>query len=307
MSKFNNVWVITDKTSSYAELCAGARGLGKSVTLIYAGDKTKAVGADKAYYLGAIDQEHRWNGYIPTIVSLVKENAPEVVVLGITKNCRLTAGTIAATLGTGVITDASAISIENDISAERMVYGGAAIRREKSIGATAVICVANGIFEAAESTPVAEIIELPVAASPVGIKCTAVKSVETSNINLAAAKRIVGVGRGLSDQNSLVTVSKLASVLGAEIGCTRPIVEELKWLPRETYIGVSGVIAKPDLYLAVGISGQVQHSVGISNSNCIIAINKDESAPIFKICDYGIVGDLEKIVPTLTELVMTNK
>jgi electron transfer flavoprotein alpha subunit len=95
-------------------------------------------------------------------------------------------------------------------------------------------------------------------------------------------------------------IEELAAVMGAEVGCTRPIAEEEKWLPREVYIGVSGVILAPEVYLGIGLSGQVQHTVGINRAKLIFAINKDKNAPIFKQADYGIVADLYKIVPALT-------
>jgi electron transfer flavoprotein alpha subunit len=92
---------------------------------------------------------------------------------------------------------------------------------------------------------------------------------------------------------------ELAGLMEAEVGCSRPVAEGLNWLPLERYVGISGAIVKPELYLAVGISGQVQHMVGINQSRVIVAINKDKQAPMFKQADYGIVGDLNKVLPLL--------
>lgn len=299
-----NVWVITDSAASYAELCSGAKTLGESVTLVYAGDKSAAVGADKAIYLGEISDTVRFTSYMRTIVSLVKEAAPELVMLGVTKNCRLAAGKLAAALGTSVISDASNLKASEDgVSAERMVYGGAAISRVRALGATAVVCVANGAYEATCTAPVADITEAEIVPACGCVKCVGVKAGEPAGVNLAAAKRIVAVGRGVADETVLESAKSLAGAMGAELGCTRPIAEEMKWLPRASYIGISGVIVKPDVYLSIGVSGQIQHTVGMSDSGVIIAINKDENAPIFKTCDYGIVGNLEKIVPALTALI----
>jgi electron transfer flavoprotein alpha subunit len=91
----------------------------------------------------------------------------------------------------------------------------------------------------------------------------------------------------------------LGAALGAELGCSRPIAETEKWMERERYIGVSGVMLKPEIYLALGISGQIQHMVGALGSQTILAVNKDKNAPIFQYVDYGIVGDLNKVVPAL--------
>lgn len=307
MSKLKNVWVITDKPSAYAELCAGARTLGESVTLCYAGERDKAAGADRAVYLGVIDSAHRWSMYVPAVAELVRAAAPELVLLGCTPNCRLTAGVLAAALGTSVLTDSSDISVENGVTGCRMVYGGAAVRTERAIGSTAVVCAANGAFSADGNAKAVDITDANAVCAAPGVRCMGVTAHESSGVNLSAAKRIVGVGRGLGEESELGSVRALAAALGAEVGCTRPIAEESRWLPRESYIGVSGVIVKPEIYVAVGLSGQVQHTVGIDRTGTIVAINKDENAPIFKVCDYGIVGDLKAIVPQLTALIEANK
>lgn len=103
-------------------------------------------------------------------------------------------------------------------------------------------------------------------------------------------------------QEDLEMVYAFAAKLGAEVGCSRPIAQGENWMAISRYIGVSGVMLKPDIYVALGISGQVQHTVGVRDAKIIIAVNKDKNAPIFKQCDYGIVGDIYKVVPALTEL-----
>lgn len=110
------------------------------------------------------------------------------------------------------------------------------------------------------------------------------------------------IGRGLAKQEDLEMVYAFAAKLGAEVGCSRPIAQGENWMAISRYIGVSGVMLKPDIYVALGISGQVQHTVGVRDAKIIIAVNKDKNAPIFKQCDYGIVGDIYKVVPALTEL-----
>ncbi|NLF34817.1 MAG: electron transfer flavoprotein subunit alpha/FixB family protein, partial [Clostridiales bacterium] len=157
-----------------------------------------------------------------------------------------------------------------------------------------------GVFEARGETPAGDMIELlAVPAAGIRFKGRTVKAVQ--RVNLAAAKKVVSVGRGLGAAEHLSCVNDFAAVIGAEIGCSRPVAEEEKWLPKERYIGISGCMVKPDLYIAAGISGQVQHMVGANQSGTIVAINKDKSAPIFKQCDYGIVGDLRTVLPALTE------
>ena len=125
-------------------------------------------------------------------------------------------------------------------------------------------------------------------------------------VDLASAQLIVAVGRGIKEADNLSIVQDLATALGAELAASRPICDS-GWLPIERQVGSSGQTVAPKLYLAVGISGAIQHLVGMKGSQCIVAINKDPEAPVFEVADYGIVGDLFEVVPALIEAVKSSR
>ena len=201
--------------------------------------------------------------------------------------------------GTSAAVDASEVWLEGDrLYAKRMVYGGEAYKTV-ALSGFAVVCPVPGLGRAGEEKPCENVVDLP-AAMPEGMEFVSSEAKKVQKVGLTSAKRVVGVGRGVKDAAGLSAVEAFAEKIGAEIGCTRPVAEEEKLLPRERYIGVSGVSVRPRLYIAAGISGQIQHMVGVSDSETIIAINKDKQAPIFKNCDFGVVGDAVEVIAALT-------
>jgi len=281
MKKLNNVWAIVDGNASAAELERLAAVLGRKATVVSA--------ANKDFFLNSI----------PAIVKAVAEAKPDAVITANTKNGRLLAGILAANLDTLVLSDLSKLSVEeNGVRAKRMVYGGAAFRTE-TVSGTAVLCLGIGLLpdEAADG----EVSQLEISEEGNGYTFIEKRSKEVKAVNLSAAKRIVSAGRGVPNEETLAVMQELATVIEAEVACTRPISEENRWMPTERYIGVSGAMVKPDIYLAVGISGQMQHTVGCNESGTIFAINKDKNAPIFKQCDYGIVADSAAVLPAILE------
>jgi electron transfer flavoprotein alpha subunit len=143
---------------------------------------------------------------------------------------------------------------------------------------------------------------------PADIRTTASEPFRASSqtVDLASAPLIVSVGRGIKDESNIPLAQALATTLGAELAASRPICDA-GWLPMERQVGSSGQTVAPKLYLAIGISGAIQHLVGIKGSQCIVAINKDPHAPILEIADYAIVGDLFEVVPALTEALRAAK
>ncbi|MFN4046557.1 MAG: electron transfer flavoprotein subunit alpha/FixB family protein, partial [Acidilobaceae archaeon] len=132
------------------------------------------------------------------------------------------------------------------------------------------------------------------------VNIVGVRAKELSGVKLEEAEVVVGVGRGFKSRDDLKLAFELAKILGAQVGGTRPIATDFKWLPEDAWIGISGKRIAPKLYIAVGVSGAPQHMSGVSSSKVIVAINKDKTAPIFKQADYGVVADLYKFLPILT-------
>lgn len=304
MEKLQYVLVVAESVSGISELTAGAASLGEKTELMYAGDRENALNAETAYYFGNTEN-NSFISFIPAIISFVKQNKPQLVLTEATKNGRLTAAVIAASMETSALTDSMEISInEGSVISKRMVYGGAAIKTEKSVAEVSVACVGGGMFEAGSPAKAGKIVDIE--GHVAGMRFVEKRTKEIKSVNIAAAKRVVGVGRGFGGEENIVLARELAQAIGAEVGCSRPVAEEEKWLPKEVYCGISGVMIKPEIYIACGISGQVQHMSGVNQSKVIVAINKDKSAPIFEKCDYGIVGDLKTILPALTKKLIKN-
>ena len=201
-----------------------------------------------------------------------------------------------------MVNDATAVSVEeNALFAEHRMYGGLAFGKEKLNSPLAIITLAPGVLEPIEADPMHDcpVVTAEWVAPRQEILCQERRAKSLSSVDLSKAKRVVGVGRGLAAQDDLNMVRELATVLGAEVGCSRPIAEGENWMERERYIGVSGVLLKSELYLTLGISGQIQHMVGGNGAKVIVAVNKDKNAPIFNYADYGLVGDIYKVVPAL--------
>lgn len=301
-----SIFVITEKIDALSELCFGAKKLCDTVTAFLFGDKalaeeSAACGANSLIYCPLGDSVPE--DYSRAIAAEIRKTENALVILSNTIRGRLLAGKIGVYLDTAVLSNVSEISSEGDkIICKRTVYGGTAQSSQEFSGTYGVITVGSGVFGDIDktfpaSTNIAEISGKPSDKIP----CIAHNKKKEGTTNLAAAKRIVDVGRGLAAEEDLSLMKKLASVLDAEVGCSRPVAENNKWMPKSCYLGVTGVQVKPDLCFSIGVSGQVQHIAGIDKSKVIIAVNKDKNAPIFKNADFGIAGDLYKVIPALIE------
>ncbi|HII82714.1 MAG TPA: electron transfer flavoprotein subunit alpha/FixB family protein [Ferroplasma sp.] len=180
---------------------------------------------------------------------------------------------------------------------KRFFHGGKTVVEEESN--LRMFTVSPGICDAEKADKKSEVRNVSLEKSI--YKIINVKSKETAGTDIRNAKVIVSIGRGLGSQENIEKVMPLVETLHAEISGSRPVCLDYKWLSEDKQVGLSGKKVRPDFYIALGISGQIQHIAGIRGSKTIIAINKDKSAPIFEECDYGIVGDLFTVVPELVE------
>jgi electron transfer flavoprotein alpha subunit len=305
MGKINNVWVFSDSADRYADLLAGARQLGEHVNAVIwdERDVTEVKQADAVYLLCGKTDKQRVENYAETFASLIrKEDGKTLILLAATRRGKGLAAKLSVLLQSALVNDVTLLERNgDDLYAEHRMYGGLAFGREKVNTPVAVITLASGVYEPLAEVnatpPLTQVDYIPPANE---MLCRERRSKTASNVDLGKARRVIGIGRGLLAKEDLQMVWDLASALDAEVGCSRPIAEGEHWMDRERYVGVSGVLLKSDIYLALGISGQIQHMVGGNGAKTIIAVNKD--APIFQYADYGLVGDIYKVVPLLTEL-----
>ena len=307
MSKLANVWVFSDNVERYAELMAGASLWGEQVHLIVLGNEqasqVKPLGADEIVVLEATSGLQRVENFAETIAALIQEHTG-LLLMPATKRAKSLGARLSIQLNAAMVNDATSVTLDDgSLFAEHRMYGGLAFGKEKIKTTQAIITLAPGVLEPVEANAshTCPVVSAPYIAPHHEIMCQERRAKSVSSVDLSKAKRVVGVGRGLVAQNDREMVHQLASVLGAEGGWSRPLAEGDHGMERERYIGGSGALLKSDLYLTLGISGQIQHMVGGNGAKVIVAINKDKKAPIFNYADYGLVGDIYKVVPALIE------
>ncbi len=249
------------------------------------------------------------DGYSLALAQVIQQAKPDLVLLPHTYQVRDFAPKLAASLGKGMIGDCIACRHENErLIFVRQMFQGKTAADVSFVGAGPNFASFQaGAFRAdlvaANPNGKAPVKSAAVELSPAQIRTKPLEMFREAKqaVDLTQAPIIVAIGRGIKAPENIAIAEKLAKALGAEIAASRPICDE-GWLPMERQIGSSGQTVAPKLYLALGISGAIQHVVGMKGSRTIVAINKDQNAPIFEIADYGIVGDLFEIVPALTEI-----
>jgi electron transfer flavoprotein alpha subunit len=260
-------------------------------------------GADEVLLLPPLKGDQLLDAYIPTIISEAQKEEPDIFLLAGTIRGKEIAARIASGLETGLCSECIGLSLDQEtglVEMDRLVYGGAGVQKVVCSKRPQMATIPARTFEAvaeqgARQGQIRELLTPPQA--PVKILERRPKDRKSQDIR--EARVVIGVGRGIEKQEDMVLAQQLAEVLGGEIGCTRPISEEMHWLSEDLCIGLSGISVKPELYIGVGISGQIQHVTGIRDAKVICAVNSDENAPIFEVADYGIVGNLYEVVPQL--------
>jgi len=257
-----------------------------------------SLGAERALVLQA--ERSTPEALAPAIAELLAREGASVVLVGGTLRGKHLAAHVAAALKAGLTTDAKALAIvDGSLATQRILYAGLAVCDEV-VALPAVATIPPRTFLAPTASAQAGTVESLAVKADTRVTVQSSTPVESEGVDISSAIKLVSVGRGFAKKEDLELARNLAGALKAELACTRGIAEDEHWLPIERYIGISGQTVKPELYLAVGLSGQVQHMVGCRESKVIVAINKDEQAPIFEAADYGIVGDLYQVLPLLT-------
>ncbi len=325
LDDYKGVWVFAEQRSGVLgkvglQLLGGGRqladNLGFELCAVLIGHEIRsladtliAYGADKVYVADApILKNYQTDSYTGVIVDLIKTHNPNIVIYGATHIGRDLAPRIARRLEVGLTADCTELTIDEEeklLLQTRPAFGG-------NVMAT-IICpttrpqmatVRPGIMKELEpdETRKGEVIdsEVKVTEKDMLTKIIEIVKEKRKTVNLEEASIIVSGGRGVGGKEGFKVIRDLAEVLGGEVGGSRVAVEK-EWIEQDHQVGQTGKSVRPDLYIACGISGSIQHRAGMQNSGIIVAINKDPDATIFKIADYGIVGDLHEVVPALTK------
>jgi electron transfer flavoprotein alpha subunit len=296
-----NAWIIVADQPTIGNLITVARSLGGPVGAVVAGPRSvaetvAASGLDKVVWCSAPDDVPA-EANAPAVTDTIASDPPRVVLAGRNPGERVLLGAAAARLRAAVLTGARSVSIDGgDVIVVNAVFGDLAEETVAVSGPVALLLDGGSVPSASGGgTPIEEI-----SATPLGLKVVETRTSGFDEVDLGAAHRVIGVGRGLKAREDLAMIEDLAHAINAEIACSRPVAEGLNWMGKDRYIGSSGARISPQLYFAIGISGQLQHMVGVAGAETIVAINSDPNAAVFTQADYGLIGDLYQLVPAVT-------
>ncbi len=288
-----------------------AEALGSRVTAVLLGSSEGEVlsekGADRVWVVAAPElASFQDEAYARVLAHLITEAKPAVVVGAATITGKTLFGRLAAKLGTGLASDAVAFQVDPEkgsVAVTRSVFSGNALAQLVVRTSPQLITIRSKIFGEAKPTGTnGEVVAKSVPQDLLFTKAKCLQSVmeQSQSVNLTQADIIVSGGRGLRGPENFSLIQSLADVVGGAVGASRAAVDA-GWIPYAHQVGQTGKTVNPKLYIACGISGAIQHLAGMQGSKCIVAINKDPGAPIFKVATYGIVGDLFEVIPALTQ------
>jgi electron transfer flavoprotein alpha subunit len=310
------VLVYSDDKKLTLELLNKASELGKelhkkviAVTIAHEEYATEYLegGADLVIVAETSQHQFKVEEYTNILETILKEYQNEIILIGSNKNGKELAARLAAKLNAGCIIDCTKVYVyDKKLTIERIVYSGNAIAVEQFISPPQIVTIPSKVFNPLPKNPhhKGEIVKRKIDGELSPSKILHIQELKTEGVNVEDAQIIVSCGRGFKKKEDIRLVNELADTLkGRTVGCSRPIAADLKWLSEDHWIGLSGHKVKPKLYIACGISGQIQHIAGMRDSGVIVAINKDPEALIFKSADYGIVGDLYEVLPKLTNAI----
>ena len=311
------IWVFAEEAPNGApvpiglEMLTKARSLGSDIAAVYLGaasdDAVSTLGAHGAttvFHLQPGDSLPA-AGAAAAIAGLVEEHGPDLIMFGMTPTDRDVAGRLSARIGLPVISNAVDITVdEGVVTVVNESLGGTTVVKTVYTGSAPHLTVVRPKSFAAEPTEGGPPELVAVATPDVGHAGAGIiterHEEESTGPKLEEADIVVSGGRGMGQAENFAVLEELADLVGAAVGATRAVVDA-GWVPYSLQVGQTGKTVKPKLYIAAGISGAMQHLVGMKDSSTIIAINKDEEAPIFGIADLGIVGDVHKVLPKLIE------
>ncbi len=313
------VWIVAEQRGGALrkvsfEIASAARKLadelGEEVSAVLVGSGVEGLapelakyGVDKVYVADdAIFADYTTDAYSAAVAKVVKENDPAILLLAASVQGKELSASLVGKLATGMASDCTDIKIaDGKLVAVRPMYAGKAFGEMAIDSYPQMASLRPNVFPAVENSKAGEVVKFDAGIPADALKTKVLETQEDTSgkIELTEANIIISGGRGMKGPDEYKILEELADLLGAAVGASRAAVDA-GWKPQADQVGQTGKVVSPNLYIACGISGAIQHLAGMSSSKYIVAVNKDEEAPIFAKADYGIVDDLFKVVPEIT-------